>query len=131
MNLFRTSSSSSSNANKLALFGAQAFLTGSIGRYLGPTAAFSSVSFGSTTAHSNHFSTIATNGSPLNSSVIVRSSFRGSNSRLFSGMDGPTLTNVDKEVCSYQSNNIFNNNSSFCIFMFLDGLKICSQRFRF
>jgi len=102
MRLIRPSSSSS-NANKLAFFGAQAFLTGSIGRYLDPTAAFSSGSIGSTTAHCNQFSTTVANGSRIPSSAIERSSSRGgSSSRLFSSMDGPTLTNIDKEVCSLQ-----------------------------
>jgi hypothetical protein len=100
MRLLRPSKPSS--ANKLVFLGAQAFLTGSICRYLNPAAGFSSVSVGTTTNNSNHFTTTTTpfpNGGVLRSPASVQST-SGSSSRLFASMSGPTLTNVNKEVCS-------------------------------
>ena len=96
MRFFRTSKSS--NSNKLVFLGAQAFLC----RYSNPCAAFSTVSVGSTstTAHTNHFPKPIANGGVANSrSPINRSNTCGrSSSKLFSSMEGPTMTNVDKQV---------------------------------
>ena len=79
------------NTNKLAFLGAQVFLTGSICRHVNPAAAFSSLS---TVANSNHFATI-------HSPIVAHSNSKGSvtSTSLFSTMGGPTLTNVDKQVC--------------------------------
>ena len=89
--------SKSSHANKVAFLGAQAFLTGSICRHLNPAAGFSSVSVGSTKPHSKGFVTNSFPRGGMGNSIISGSS---SSSRLFSTMDGPSLTNVNKEVGS-------------------------------
>mmetsp|Transcript_19628 Transcript_19628/g.42688 ORF Transcript_19628/g.42688 Transcript_19628/m.42688 type:complete len:204 (+) Transcript_19628:85-696(+) len=78
-------------ANKVAFIGAQAFLTGSICRYLDSAAGFSSVR-----STNHHFSTMAnkdTNGQIPPSTTGARSR----SSRLFAGMSGPQLMNIDKE----------------------------------
>mmetsp|Transcript_26784 Transcript_26784/g.62604 ORF Transcript_26784/g.62604 Transcript_26784/m.62604 type:complete len:209 (+) Transcript_26784:139-765(+) len=88
--------SSSRNANKLAFIGAQAFLSGSICRYLHPASAFSGVS--SAVGSTNHFSAMANSNSQGNNSPIPAISRNsGRSSRLFSTIDGPQLMNVDKE----------------------------------
>ena len=100
MRLLRTSKSS--NANKLAFLGAQAFLTGSICRHVNPAAGFSSVSIGSTDTHFKYFTNSGNNRVMVRSATGARPTASASNSRLFSGtMDGPTLTNVNKEVGSF------------------------------
>mmetsp|Transcript_19189 Transcript_19189/g.47792 ORF Transcript_19189/g.47792 Transcript_19189/m.47792 type:complete len:200 (+) Transcript_19189:98-697(+) len=79
--------SKSSNTKKLAFLGAQAFLTGSICRYVNPAAGFSSL------ASSNRF---ANNDSIRTSPISSRSTMGTSiSSRLFSSVEG--LTNVDKQ----------------------------------
>ena len=85
--------SKSSNTKKLAFLGAQAFLTGSICRYVNSAAGFSSLS----TTASNRF----TNTETMRPSPMIRNNMGTSSTRLFSTADGPTLTNVDKEV-SYE-----------------------------
>jgi len=81
--------SKSSNTKKLAFLGAQAFLTGSICRYVNSAAGFSSLS----TTASNRF----TNTETMRPSPMIRNNMGTSSTRLFSTADGPTLTNVDKE----------------------------------
>ena len=103
---------SSSNTNrKLAFVGAQAFLA----RY--SVTAFSSVSTTPIGSSYNHLATTATSSSNSNAGcrVMIPSStsniqsrlvggvsssgYKSSSSRLFSSsMDGPTMTNIDKEA---------------------------------
>lgn len=100
------------NTNKLAFLGAQVFLTGSICRHMNPAAAFSTLS---TAANSNHFATI-------HSPIGAHSNSKGSvtSTSLFSTMDGPTLTNVDKQVCFSPKGSVLSESNMTLIIEFGD-----------
>ena len=77
------------NTKKLAVLGAQAFLTGSVCRYVNPVVGFTSLSTASNRFTNNH----AIHSSPTSNRIMGSVS-----TRMFSSVEG--LTNVDKQVSS-------------------------------